>query len=387
MSYIRPPIEDEFVNAYLKREVRALGVDGELLQKFITFAVNEGRADARKLRPRLYHVLKGRTPSAYLALLVIRFFRERKYENFNRTTKDFVEYITSDGNTEELERLVANHPLMLRIVRVRMTNWVVTGTPNSIDIYMRSPIPQLDEPGMDENTACDRFNERLGEFQRWLATQGHIPKTHQLKHGQILEIRHEPDWLKYSDETGFEWESDFRGAVDISQGVRIMVFAELGSSSPDIHPHLLDTFDHLSSIFEGTKVKPAPKRLSFDLYWPRIVERECDVAEVFFTHIQRYSTTVRSKLERFFKEFAMRHRDWGKKAMADMKLLDKQGDAYEPSPEDAFHYNQVKEVFFKNLKPVMKSCWVSFAKVSLEILETEKVKARAHYEKIKKHFA
>ena len=44
------------------------------------------------------------------------------------------------------------------------------------------------------------------------------------------------DWLRYSDEEGFEDRSDLVGSVDISNGVRLLVYSELGSNSPDVPP-------------------------------------------------------------------------------------------------------------------------------------------------------
>jgi len=201
VSYARPPNEDDFVNAYLKNEIHALGVSADLRLKFITFAAKEGGADQEKFRPRLYHVIRGRTPSAYIALLLVRFFHERRYEEFVRTERDHVEYITSDGDTTELEKLVSNHPLMLRLVRVRMTNWALTGEPNAIHCSLRSPIQNPhDWDAIDETTGLDALNARVRDFKLWLAIQGKVPDSHRLESGQILPIQYEPDWLRFSDE-------------------------------------------------------------------------------------------------------------------------------------------------------------------------------------------
>src|ERR1700712_4320082 len=117
MSFARPVHEDVYVMNFLKKEIQALGVDAEMQQKFINYAAKEARADPKKFKARLYHIVNGRTPSTYIALLLVDFFRGRKYEDFIRKTIDHVEYITPDGQTEQLEQFVSKHPLQLRIVK------------------------------------------------------------------------------------------------------------------------------------------------------------------------------------------------------------------------------------------------------------------------------
>jgi hypothetical protein len=390
VSYARPPKEDEFVKSYLKKEIRALAIDAELQRRLIAFAIEEAGAESGKLRPRLYHVLKGRTPSAYLALLIVRFFRERRYEKFVRTTKDYVEYLTSDGITQELENLVANHPLALRIVKVRMTNSVVTGKPNWVDIHLRTPVPPPDEAEAIEAAVNsfenDPVDKRMKDFKLWLEKQEYVPKTYLLKKGESIEIHYQPDWVHNVDEGDFESQSDFRGWRDVYHAVNILVYAELGRTSPSVHPDMLDTFHHLVDLFQGTEAQPAPLRHSFDLYWPRIIISRSNFAEIFFTHIEKYPASVRSKLEVFFKRFAKQHRNWVEKALNDSVEIEEQGEAYAPTPENVFHYNQVKETFFKQLRPVLKSCWPIFAKASLEVLEMERIRARKHFDKIRRFF-
>jgi hypothetical protein len=368
----------------LKREIHALGVSAKLQKKFLDFAVYEGGASERKFPPRLHHVIKGRTPSAYIALLIAKFFNERRYEDFTRTTKDHVEYITSDGNTAELEELVAHHPLALRITRVRMTNWVFTGKPNAINLYLRSPIPKLQESEINENTTSDPFNERLLEFGVWLATQGDVPISHQRESGDRIEVLYSPDWLRFADEEGFEFYSELGGSVDISHGIDLLIYSHLGANSPDIPPGL-DTFDNLSSLFDGTEASRAPAELSFSNYWPRIVAGRSAFAEIFFARLNQFPPKVRSQLEPFFKAFAGHQRGWVKKALEDRKLYD-ENVGYVATPRDVAHYNRVKEVFFDELKPVLESCWELFCATALEILAKERVRAREQYEKMRKHF-
>jgi hypothetical protein len=386
VSYARSPNEDNFVNTYLEKEIRALGVSADLQQKFIAFAVKEGGTDREKFRPRLYHIVNGRTPSAYIALLLVRFFQERRYEDFIRTEKDHVEYITSNGDTTELEKLVSSHPLTLRVVRMRMTNWVVTGKPEAIYCSLRSPIKNPDDwDAIDEATGLDQLNARLRDFNQWLAAGEKVPESHRLESGQVIPIRYEPDWLRFSDEQGFEFHSDLEGSVDISHGIDLLIYAELGPSSPYIPPGL-DVFYNLSSIFQGTEAKPAPKVLSFANYWPRIVAEQSDFAQIFFARIDQFPKNVRRPLESFFKRFANQHRTSVKKAFVDKKISDEQGDAYVPRPEDVTHYNRLTNLFFEELRPLLKRCWAPFAQTALKILEAERMRARAHWEKMKKHF-
>lgn len=386
MSYARPPKEDAFVNAYLHKEIHALGVDSGLQEKFLNFAEVEGGADRRKFRARLYHVLNGRTPSAYIAILLIRFFKERQYEDFNRTVKDHVEYITSGGEIEELERFVGTHPLMLRIMRVRMTDWVVTGEPQTIDVHLRSPIQNVDEAEIDkidEHTGLDIFNQRLFEFNEWLSTLGEVPTSLQLKNGQRIEIRYQPDWLRYADEDGYDAMSDLSGTVDISSGIRLLIYCELGAKSSHVSSGL-EIFFELTELFCGTEAHPAPDELLFNVYWPRVVSGDADVAEIFFSCIDKFPLEVRVPLEAFFKSFASAHREWVEKALIDSKVRDVESDNYIPRPGDVFHYNRVKEVFFKELKPILETCWTPYAQTCLEILEIERARAREHFDRMKK---
>jgi hypothetical protein len=368
----------------LEKEIHALGVSAKLQKKFLDFAVREGAADERKFPPRLYHVIKGRTPSAYIALLITKFFRERRHENFTRITKDYVEYITSDGNTTALEELVASHPLALRIVRVRMTKHVATGKPNVIDVYVRSPIQKLEQSGVEETTACDQINQRLFEFNAWVAKQGKVPISCVIESGDVLKIEHSPDWLRFTDEEGFEYQSELTGSVDIGHGIDLLIYAHLGANSPDIPPGL-DTFYNLSSLFDGTEASPPPRDLSFSNYWPRIVAEQSEFAEIFFSRLPHFPSQVRSRLEPFFREFARHHRRWVDKALEDRKLYDANV-GYAATPHNVAHYNRVKETFFLELKPVLKTCWKLFSEAALKILETERVRAREHYERMKKHF-
>jgi len=165
----------------------------------------------------------------------------------------------------------------------------------------------------------------------------------------------------------------------------LLVYAKLGPNSPDI-PTGLDVFYNLSSIFDGTEAKPAPKELSFTNYWPRIVSEQADFAQIFFARIDQFPKRVRRPLELLFKKFADQHRAWVKKAFADKRITDKEGDAYIPRPADVTHYNRVTNLFFEELRPVLKRSWKSFAQTALKVLEAERLRAREHWEKMKTHF-
>lgn len=374
------------MKGYLKREIRALCLDAPLIEKFLEFATNEGRADIRKFRPRLLHVLRGRTPSAYIALLLVRFFHEKKYENFVRTVKDHIEYITSDGDTSELEAFIRGHPLALRVVRVRMTNWVLTGKPNNIDVRLRTPIGEPDPADLDEKADCDQLNKTLREFQVWLWRQADIPESYKLRSREKLKVRYNPDWLRYSDEEGFESQSDFHGSIDVTDVVQIVVLSAKGAEGPYLTTGKLDTFYQLAQIFDGTQAKPAPRNRSFQNYWPRIVESEADFPQIFLTNLDRFPPTVQSRLTAFFAGFAKKHSAWVKRALKDMRRIDAADDEYVPTSEEAFHYDNVKKVFFRELLPELQRCWPSFCTAALSLLEKERVRAREHFENMKKHF-
>ncbi len=48
--------------------------------------------------------------------------------------------------------------------------------------------------------------------------------------------------------------------------------------------------------------------------------------------------------------------------------------------------NYVKKIFFDELKPVLEACWTPFAQTALSILESERVRARKRFEKMKNFF-
>jgi hypothetical protein len=331
--------------------------------------------------------LKGRTPSAYIAVLIIKFFGEHGHEKFTRKLIDYVEYITSNGETSELEQLVRNHPLMLRIVGVRMTNYAPSGKPNCVDILLRSPISpaELSNFQGDEEAFSKEYENRLMEFAKWVEAQETGSATFMLKSGEEIPIHYRPDWMKFLDEQGYEWMSNLSGELRISFGAQLLLYAELGASAPDI-PQGLDIYLHLNRLFEGTEAEPAPKELTFDNYWPRIIEGEHRLAEIFFGHLERFPEEVRSNLEKVFKKFAEQHADWVKKAKADSKAIKEFGDGFIPTPGDVFHYKRVFEAFFTTIKPALQSCWPAFAKAALGILGTERERARQHWEKMRQIF-
>jgi hypothetical protein len=119
MSYARPKHEDVFIANYLRREIRALAIDTDMQELFIAYAAKEAHASPNKFKARLYHILNGRTPTAYMALLLIDFFSKKKYQGVIRKIIDYVEYVTLDGETTKLEEFVRKHPLYLRITKMK----------------------------------------------------------------------------------------------------------------------------------------------------------------------------------------------------------------------------------------------------------------------------
>ena len=385
MSYARSPKEDDFVNTYLKREIQALGVDADIRGKFIGFAVHEGSADPKRFPPRLYHVIKGRTPSAYIATLIIKFFSERLFEDFSRQTKNYVEYITTGRDTTDLEKFVEAHPLALRIVRVRLTDSPSEGEPTSLQVHLRSPIKKPDYPIDNEKKSTDILNSRNAEFYLWLHHQGTVPVAFKTKSSKRIKIHYLPDWLYGGDPSGFEWDSNLHGSVDISEGIRILLYAHLGAGAPFL-PHGLDTFYHLSQILEGSKAKPAPEGTVFMDYWPRIVESGSNFQEIFFRHLDDFSLSDRNDLIDFFAKFSNQHPTWVRKAMSDWDTIGEKLEEHSPTPADVLHYEEVKKVFFRELKPILEHHWQTIADTCLIILEKERRRAQQHYRRMRKYF-
>src|SRR5437773_9050228 len=106
-----------------------------------------------------------------------------------------------------------------------MTNWVLTGKPNNIDVRLRTPIGEPDPADLDEKADCDQLNKTLREFQVWLWRQADIPESYKLRSREKLKVRYNPDWLRYSDEEGFESQSDFHGSIDVTDVVQIVVLS------------------------------------------------------------------------------------------------------------------------------------------------------------------
>lgn len=383
MSFKRPPTEDKFVNDYLQKQVQALGVNLSLQEKFVHFAVNQAGADPRKFPPRLYHVIKGRTPSAFIAILIVKFFSEHWHEDFKRITINHVEYLTSSGDTVALERFVASHPLSLRIIQVQAIDWVVSGKPQRIQVQLRTPVTYDSPPEGTQDDEDQWFQTKWAEFASWLSAQGEIPQKLKLSGDEEFEVSYLPDWMSSHGSNDYLHDSDLSGDVDVGHGIRLLRYCEYGDKSPDV-PEGLDTCFELHQLLVGTDVKPAPMELTFANYWPRIVAEQSDIAEIYFTHIERFPETVRRHLDPCFANFAKRHRRWLAKANTDSKVRDEQGDDFVPTPADVEHYDHVVRAFFEDLKPALESCWPEFATAMKEIHATERVRAGEHFAKMKK---
>ncbi len=191
-------------------------------QKFINYAAKEAHANPNKFKARIYHVVNGRTPSAYIALLLVDFFHNRKYEEVIRKVVDHVEYITPDGNTDKLKQFVSQHPLNLRILKVKYRKGEKDST---VNVVLRAPISVPDWNELNEDAVTQQINEKYSEFKEWLKTQGQLPSKVALKTGGIANVEYEAEFFesKSADEWDFAERSNLSGVVDIGDGIDLML--------------------------------------------------------------------------------------------------------------------------------------------------------------------
>lgn len=385
VSYKRPEHEDLFVMSHLKKEIQALGNDEDLRSSFLGFAQRVGRADAKKFPPRLYHVLNGRTPSAYISSLIVRYFSERHYERFKRTKINEVDYLTDDEPPGALVRFIENHPLFLQITRVRFTARKWSGNPTELLISVRSPVFELKlgEIPEDEDKFTEALNQRLAEFTLWLAKQPGLPKYYTAKEGSRVAIEYRPSWLSYTDETGFESNASLAGHVDMWEGISLLLFSELGTRSPDVTDGL-DHFYSLNELFRGTAGDPAPKRLSFSAYWPRIQRERLGIIRAFYSLHDQFPDPLKASLDSALKEFAKQHRQWVTQAIDDRPKLADESVEYTPTIRESLHYNNVITSFDGAIRPTLQENWKSLSASLIGILELERERARAHFNRMEK---
>lgn len=260
MSYARPKHEDLFVKKYLQKETRALALSQEMLQKFLEFASKETGAIPSKLRPRMYHVLNGRCPSAYIALLVHEFFRSGKYKGVVCKTVDYVEYTTSDGETGDLEKFVRQNPMQLRIVKVKMLRSVYREGVEGVTVLLRTPIAWMESDQMTATQEARALNAKMRDFHIWLKQQEPLPRSLVLTGGESVRVEYNPDWGESvrADEDDFESRSNLSASVDIMDGIYLILCCVLKESAPCIRHDSLDVFSILHEFLGRDWSKKTP---------------------------------------------------------------------------------------------------------------------------------
>lgn len=362
-----------------------MAVDPEMLQKFLSFAVKEGRANPAKFKARMYHVVNGRTPTAYIALLLADFFHKRKYEDVVRKVVDHVEYVTDDGKTEDLERFVNQHPLQLRILRVKRRS-IKPNADEPVAVVLRSPVKMPEFKGMREELVSKHINEKWNEFKKWLAAQEPLPQKLTLLDGRNVPINYEADIFegKYVDEWDFEEQSNLSGQVSISEGIDLILLCSQKDKAPRVRPDLLDLFYSLCEVLGRDWQSKKPESYSAKRLWDALAIHDATILpHAFFQERQFFSPAATTALEKFFEQFATKHASLGRRARKDYGETERQGDAYVAKPEVLRLYTTAKQEYAEGLAPILNAHREAIADSLLKIMEVQAGKAKAHFTKLR----
>ncbi len=376
MSFVRPQHEDVFVANYLQREIQALGVDSEMRQKFIKYAAREAHANPNKFKARLYHVVNGRTPSAYIALLLVDFFRNRKYEDVVRKVIDHVEYITPDGDTEKLEQFVKKHPLQLRILKVKCQKDEEGITVNAV---LRTPIKVPDWGKLNEDVVTEQINAKLHEFQKWLKAQGKLPDRFNFEPGEVVKVEYEPDF--FESEEDFSESSNLSGVVDISRGIDLMLLCSLKDKAPCIYRRGLDLFWELKGVLGRKWANKKVEDFSTKELWQNLTRDVNCLPLVFYQEQQYFSQAVALVLGDFFDDFAKRHKKLADRALKDLKEMNQQGELYTAKAEVLRLYEDARQDFAKSLLPLFGSQKKQIVTALLRVMEVYHKRAQERFSK------
>ena len=380
MSVARPQHEDDFVKKYLEKEIQALAIDSDLQQMFINFAVKEAHADPSKFKARLYHIVNGRTPSAYIALLLSDFFQKRKYEQIVRKVIDHVEYITPDGNTDHLEKFVNEHPLQLRILKVKNQEHVVI-------VVLRTPITAPNWDALSQDESDRQYDGKRREFERWLNAQGPLPETINLPSG-LTKLEYWPDAIepRYPGEFTFEEISNSSATLDISDGVDLLLLCSLKDKAPCVNPQMLDLFYSLLGVLGNDWSNKSAEKYSTVEIWQKLTKETSCLPHVFFQEQIYFSPKLASVLRNFFHSFAKKHNKLAKRALADWADLDRLGESYKANSENFSLYETARQDYAEALRPVLNKNKKQIVNALLKVIKIYRERAQKHFSKLRETF-
>jgi hypothetical protein len=375
MSYSRPQHEDVFVREYLNKQIHALTIDTEMQEKFVSYAVKEGKANTTRFKARLYHVLKGRTPSSYIALLLVDFFAKRKYENVIRTTIDYVEYITDDGNTSAFENFVKNHPLKLRITKMKFRR-------NRADYaiaLLRTPIkpPNWDNP---EDTVDKECSQKNLEFGKWLNDHLDLPISLNLSDGSTIKVTYEMDWYesKYSDEFDFEDKSNLSGTSIIRDGIDLLQCCFFKEQASCINPKYLDIYYDLHRILGGDWFKKTDQSYETKELWEKLVKHTRCLPHIFYQEKQFFPPKTTIILESFFNNLGQRHSHIAERVKSDYQKFEDS----EIADKNLFLvYENARRDFSETLLPIIRTEKAQIVHAFQCIIEIYRKRAQEHFKK------
>jgi hypothetical protein len=154
MGYKRPALESDFVRKALDVELRELSKRPDDVQRLLEFARNEVAANPLKLGARLNMIFGGRAPTAFLSLLIRRFYDEGRYSDIPTTELAGVNYSCPTDVVPHLRKLVLANPLAPRAVGAQLRHGRVTLVVHSPHLVLAtSPEVVVDQDAFDHEVA------------------------------------------------------------------------------------------------------------------------------------------------------------------------------------------------------------------------------------------
>ncbi len=148
MGYQKPAREDAFVRDYLGDQIRALSKRPHDVQRLLQFARDEVGADPMKLTARLRMVFAGRAPTAFIAVLIERFYTEGRNWEIPMTLRDGVYYQCPEVDVSALATFVRRHPMAGRIRGISFRYGAITIAMHSPHLVNRAGHDSVDQEAL-----------------------------------------------------------------------------------------------------------------------------------------------------------------------------------------------------------------------------------------------
>lgn len=190
----RQKLEDLAINQHLARKITALKQDRDLRHRFIKFAANLAGIPPEKIGGRVKQLLKTagpRTPTAFLALAIERFFSEGHWRETPTIKINGIEVCCPPALIEGLSHFVLSHPGVSRITHATSLagDQRITLLCRAPDFYPKSNNLQ------DHCAAVSKFEDYVDAAN--YPTEIEIPQC-----GKFA-VEYAPDYGSH-----FAWESD-----------------------------------------------------------------------------------------------------------------------------------------------------------------------------------